>query len=282
MGAEERVQKEGAAPRGERLRAAAVSFGVPAALVALVVIVLASVQARTAEAVADLAAWLPVGYAFAAGMVASVNPCGFLLLPSYISYYLGTDEAGYYDTLAWHRGSRALAMAGMATLGFVLVFGVAGAVVVAGGGWLMAVSPWAGVAVGVAMLGLGLWLLITHGTLGILAASRLTIANRRNALLFGVVYAVSSLSCTLPIFLVVVGGSLAGGGALASFGQFLGYALGMGSVLSAVTLGAALFRGMVARWLRAALPHVHRISALFLMGAGAYLIYYWAQLLGTG
>jgi hypothetical protein len=31
---------------------------------------------------AGLVAWLPVGYAFAAGMVAAVNPCGILLLPS--------------------------------------------------------------------------------------------------------------------------------------------------------------------------------------------------------
>jgi cytochrome c biogenesis protein CcdA len=31
----------------------------------------------------------PLGYAFVAGMVASVNPCGFVLLPAYLSYYLG-------------------------------------------------------------------------------------------------------------------------------------------------------------------------------------------------
>jgi cytochrome c biogenesis protein CcdA len=32
---------------------------------------------------ANLTELLPVGYAFAAGMVASVNPCGFFMLPSY-------------------------------------------------------------------------------------------------------------------------------------------------------------------------------------------------------
>jgi cytochrome c-type biogenesis protein len=60
-----------------------------------------------------------------------------------------------------------------------------------------------------------------------------------------------------------------------SFSQFIAYSLGMGTILVAVTVGAALFRGTVARWLRATIPYVHRMSALFLLGAGAYLIYYW-------
>ena len=36
------------------------------------------------------------GYAFAAGMLATLNPCGFTLLPAYLSYYLGRadDEEG--------------------------------------------------------------------------------------------------------------------------------------------------------------------------------------------
>jgi hypothetical protein len=74
---------------------------------------------------------------------------------------------------------------------------------------------------------------------------------------------------------VVVGTTLATGGLAASFANFIGYALGMGSILIAVTVGAVLFRGGVARLLRGALPYVHRTSALFLVGAGVYLIWYW-------
>ncbi len=93
-------------------------------------------------------------------------------------------------------------------------------------------------------------------------------------------YAVGSLSCTLPIFLVVVGGSLAGQSLTASLGQFISYALGMGTILVGVTIGSALFQGSVARWLRKAIPYVHRASALFLIGAGGYLIYYWVFFAG--
>jgi hypothetical protein len=54
----------------------------------------------------------------------------------------------------------------------------------------------------------------------------------------------------------------------------------MGTILVAVTIGSALFQGSVARWLRGAIPYVHRASAMFLVGAGAYLVYYWVFFAG--
>ena len=99
--------------------------------------------------------------------------------------------------------------------------------------------------------------------------------NLGNVVAFGAAYSISSLSCTLPIFLAVVGIGLGTQGLGAAFGQFMGYALGMGSVLIAVTVGAALFRGAVAKWLRGSMLAISRASAMFLVGAGGYLIYYW-------
>lgn len=256
----------------------AASFVIPAVLVVVSLFLLISVRDGAEAAMANLANVLPLGYAFAAGMVASVNPCGFFMLPSYLSYHMGTEEAGFYESPAPLRLARALALGGTATVGFIVVFGIVGAVIATGGYWLVRGFPYAGVGIGVAMIAVGLWLLVTRRSLGIMAASRIAVTpgrNLRNVLLFGMGYAVGSLSCTLPVFLVVVGSALATGGFLASLGQFIGYALGMGLILVAVTLGAALFRGSVAIWLRGILPHVHRMSALFLMGAGAYLIYYW-------
>ena len=104
--------------------------------------------------------------------------------------------------------------------------------------------------------------------------------NLGNMFLFGIVYAIGSLSCTLPIFLVVVGSALGGGDVAASFGQFLGYALGMGVVILAATIGTALFRRAIATWMDRLTPYVHRFSALFLIGAGAYLVFYWLFIAG--
>ncbi|NIN95805.1 MAG: cytochrome c biogenesis protein CcdA, partial [Anaerolineae bacterium] len=131
---------------------------------------------------------------------------------------------------------------------------------------------------GAAMIGVGVWLLATHRTLGFVAGKQVSVDPQRslgNAFVFGVVYAVASLSCTLPIFLAVVGGSLVSGNLVSSLGQFIGYALGMGVVIFIVTIGAAVARRAMARWLRALTPFVHRLSAMFLIGAGIYLIYYW-------
>ena len=254
------------------------SFILPALAVVAILFMLIGLRDGAEAAMSNLANMLPVGYAFAAGMVASVNPCGFFMLPSYISYHLGTEEDGYYQTNVANRAGKALLLGGVATVGFVVVFAAIGAIIATGGYWLVTVFPYAGVAIGAAMIGLGIWLLVTRRSIGIIAASRVSITPQRNlgnVFLFGIGYAVGSLSCTLPVFLVVVGSALASQGFAASFVQFIGYALGMGAILVAVTLGAALFRGTVARWLRAAIPYVHRMSALFLLAAGAYLIYYW-------
>jgi len=254
------------------------SFVLPGIIVVTLIFVLIAFQASAETTAAKVVNLLPIGFAFAAGMVASMNPCGFLLLPSYISYHLGTEEAGFYDSSATRRLFKALLLGGAATAGFIVVSAIAGGIVTAGGQWLINVFPYAGAIIGVVMVGLGAWLLVTDRDIGIMAASRVHVSPKRNlgnVFLFGIGYAVGSLSCTLPIFLVVVGSALATQGLLASFGQFISYAVGMGLILTAVTVGSALFRGTVARWLKGAIPYIKRASAMFLMGAGAYLVYYW-------
>src|SRR3990170_297595 len=55
--------------------------------------------------VADL---LPVGYAFGAGMVSTVNPCGFALLPAYLGLYLGKGTERFIQTSGRRRLGQAL------------------------------------------------------------------------------------------------------------------------------------------------------------------------------
>lgn len=254
------------------------SYLIPAVLVLAVILILIRIQASTESAAANLVQLLPIGFALAAGMVASINPCGFLLLPTYISYHLGAQEEGLAEASPARRVGRALSLGGVATLGFVFVAALVGGVISAGGQWLVGVFPYAGLVIGLGMMALGLWLIISGRKLSLLAASRLTISpkgNLRNVFTFGVVYSIGSLSCTLPIFLVVVGSALGTQGLLASFGQFISYALGMGIVLTTVTVGSVLLRGSIVNWLRGAIPYIDRASAMFMVGAGAYLIYYW-------
>jgi cytochrome c biogenesis protein CcdA len=277
----------GSAPKigGVAARLAVLAIFLLPVLVALgLLLVLIAVRNRTESAVADLAALAPLGWAFAAGMVASVNPCGFFMLPAYLSYQLATRVSDAHPGSQVGRTTRALLLGLVATSGFLLVLAAVGGMVAAGSQWLIRSFPYAGVTIGAALTLLGAWMLRTGRTVGLLTASRVHVVPQRslrNIFFFGIAYATGSLSCTLPVFLLVIGTSLASRGLLASFGQFISFGLGMGSMLIAVTIGVAAFQDVAARALRAVLPFVHHISALFLIGAGLYLVYYWVWVSGA-
>jgi cytochrome c biogenesis protein CcdA len=270
---------------GATARFTALAIFLPLALVVLaLLLVLVGTRNRAESAVADLIALVPLGWAFAAGMVASVNPCGFFMLPAYLSYQLGTRVRDAEPGSQVGRTAHALILGLVATSGFLLVLAAVGGMVAAGGQWLIQSFPYVGVTIGAAFTLLGAWMLRTGRTVGLLAASRIHVVPQRslrNIFLFGIAYATGSLSCTLPVFLLVIGTALASRGLLASFGQFISFGLGMGSMLIAVTIGVAAFQDVAARALRAVLPFVHPLSALFLVGAGLYLVYYWVWVSGA-
>ncbi|MGH2405028.1 MAG: cytochrome c biogenesis CcdA family protein [bacterium] len=272
------------ARRSERILGFIVAYLLPLGLVAGLLAVMIAFRYRAGSAVANVVDYLPFGWAFAAGVVSSVNPCGFFMLPAYLSYQLGVEDNTFYESPAMLRALKALALGLVATTGFVLLMAVVGGVLVAGGRLLVHAFPYLGAAIGVSLGTLGVWLLVTGRSFGIPGASRVAVTPRRtlaNGFFFGVAYALTSLSCTLPVFLLVVGTALTSRGLAGSLAQFMSYGLGMGAVLIAVTIGAALFRDAVAASLRRLLPHVHRISAFFLIGAGIYLLYYWVWLSGS-
>ena len=73
--------------------------------------------------------------AFLRGMVATVNPCGFVLLPTYLMYFLGLEAGRTDNERATVR--RALLVGGAVTGGFMAVFVVVGAVTTGSRhGWL--------------------------------------------------------------------------------------------------------------------------------------------------
>jgi cytochrome c biogenesis protein CcdA len=91
---------------------------------------------------------LPVGYAFAAGVLASVSVCGFPLLVAYVGYYL---EGGERRLLS------AVGLSLLATLGFAVLFSVAGIVLTLAGQSLARAFPWLGVVAGLGLVGVGIW-----------------------------------------------------------------------------------------------------------------------------
>lgn len=240
------------------------------------------IQVLFSQWLGQLANYLHLSYGFGAGMVSAVNPCGFAMLPVYLTLYLGADDTEFNSQSILLRILKAIWVTAIVTSGFALLFLIAGSIILMGGHAIMAFIPWLAVIVGVVLVLAGLWFLMgNHFSLGFLLNWAGKIGDPRKMgvgsfFLFGLAFGVTSMSCTLPIFLAVVGSAFAQGDFVAGLGQFFAFVLGMSSVLLTLTLAIAFVKqGAVVGTMRKMLPFVHKISAIFLIIAGGYIIYYW-------
>ncbi len=214
-----------------------------------------------------------LGFAFSAGLVASLNPCAFAMLPAFSAYYLGVDEERGGRRSPLGRVTRGLAVGSAMTAGCVVVFAAIGTLVSLAGSGLLRYQDIVTVVVATALAGLGAWL-AGGRELRVLVPNPIRGRGGRDLLsagVYGVGYGLASLACTLPIFLIVVGAAFLQGSVAGGLVLFLAYSAGMGAIVIAVSLGTALFKGVVARFLRRALPHVQRLSGALLILAGTYL-----------
>lgn len=239
----------------------------------------------SAGLVGSVGSFLPLGFAFAAGMVATVNPCGFVMLPAFLTMYLTDQQGDAKSDSSTRRISRSLVKALYVSAalgsGFVLLFGGVGLTISSGARSFIVIFPWVGFFLGFALAGLGAYLFAggkLYNNRAQSAASKIGTASDTSVkgyFLFGISYAIASLSCTLPIFLGLISSSLAVGGLVEATGQFLAYALGMTFVITVLTIGIAVFKGAMVSQIRRIMPYVHPISAGVLILVGGYLIFYW-------
>ena len=228
-----------------------------------------------------LAVLLPFGYSFGAGMVSTVNPCGFSMLPAYLSLYLGGRHDGTASRNFILRGGKALLIGTAVTSGFTVLFSFFGVILWAGGYILMQYLPWFGLFVGVTLASLGLFLLAgksIHTALPARLANLMSTPESqgfKTYFIFGIGYGMASLGCTLPVFLVVVGSAIKSQGFSNGLFQFFSYSLGMGAVLTALALSIAVFHGGLAIYLRRIVPYMGQIAGALLLISGSYQIYYW-------
>jgi cytochrome c-type biogenesis protein len=92
---------------------------------------------------------------------------------------------------------------------------------------------------------------------------------------FGVAYAIASLACALPLFLVGVADAFNHRGAGMGVVCGLSYALGMGLVVTAVSLAGAGARQVRLGRIRALQPLLARAAGAALVLVGSYLLLYW-------
>jgi len=227
-----------------------------------------SVSASASSALKGVGAILPLGYAFAAGMVAAVNPCGFSLLPAYLGLYLGDRR----QVAQSRRAARAILVSATVTASFVLLFGTAGLLISATSSVVGLVFSWVGLVVGILLIATGSYLVAggsVYSGFGDQMAQRLGGVATRPGLVgyaaYGFAYGLASLGCTLPIFLSVIGGGLVSSRFWTIALEFVLYGLGLGLVLSVLTLTATLFDFGLFRNVRQFGRYIPVVSALLML-----------------
>jgi cytochrome c biogenesis protein CcdA len=222
--------------------------------------------------------------AFALGMVALINPCGFALLPAYLGFFLGLDDDADDGRRSVVRALNRSQVVGLSmSAGFLAVFGVLGlflAGTISGlqeSGWLPRIT----VVIGVALIGLGVAMFA-----GFQPMVRIPKLNKGGGsqsmgsmFLFGVSYAVASLTCTIGIFLGAIGTGASGASFGERFGSFLSYGIGMGLLATVLTLAVGFGKKGIVNRFRSILPKINLISAGVLVIVGFYVALYgiWSE-----
>lgn len=214
------------------------------------------------------------------GMLAAVNPCGFVLLPTYLLYFLGVEASGGRTT---QRATlrRALLVGGAVTVGFVTVFVLVGVAAMPLHRFIVNSSRWLTVAIGVGFVVLGTAILAgfrpKFATPQAIADRGARRALRSSGVLamvgYGIAYAIASLGCTMPLFLLtlVPARNVSAAAGVANVAM---YGLGMGLVVIALTVSLASANQVLLRWLRWLMQHVDLLAGAFMLISGLYLVWY--------
>ena len=213
-----------------------------------------------------------VALAFTAGMVATFNPCGFSLLPAYLGAFVAGDAT---DRRTDRRVMRAVGVAAAVSVGFVAVFTSAGLVIDQLSGPTRERIPWVTIVVGAALALTGVAMLL--GWKPAIAVRSPDLASGRRGIAamagYGATFAIASLSCTIGPFLAVTGVALTQSTAQGAM-TYVAYALGMGTIILAISVLAAVAHSSLARAMGGLTKVMPRVGGALMIAAGAYAAWY--------
>ena len=213
-------------------------------------------------------------YSFILGVMAAVNPCGFVLLPTYLVYYLGTELHRDESNAATLR--RAIGVGTAVSSGFVGLFLVVGLISRLFTKSIEQNAKYVSLVIGIALIAMGIAMF--RGWKPPVAQPDVSVQRKRthwNMSLFGIVYAVASIGCTIGFLTSVILGSVGRHGYLSGVISIVLYGLGMGLLVTSLTVTLAFARTGLLATLKRGLPLFDRISAVFVVLTGLYLTWYW-------
>ncbi len=215
-----------------------------------------------------------MGLSFLRGLVAAVNPCAFVLLPTYLMYFLGLEGHRPGSQRATVR--RALVVSAAVSVGFMSVFVVVGVVTEYFTSWIEENAKYATLGIGVAFVILGVAMLCGYKLP--FATPRFDTGRRDRTVVsmfvYGVAYAVASIGCTIGLFITTLFSGVENDGLASGVLNVAAYGAGMALIVTALTITLAVANTSLLNVLRIGSRYVDRIAAVMVSLSGLYLLYY--------
>lgn len=215
-----------------------------------------------------------MGLSFLKGLVAAVNPCAFVLLPTYLAFFLGSEAARPGDQRSTVR--RALVVSLSVSAGFMAVFVTIGLLSEYVTRWIQDNAKYFTLVIAVVFVVVGV-VMLTGRKLPF-STPRLQFDRAGRSVgtmaLYGVAYAVTSISCTLPLFVTTMVGNGRRDGFGSGVAHVVAYGAGMALIVTALTVALAVANTGVLGALRRGSQHVDRVAAVLVLLSGLYLLYY--------
>jgi cytochrome c biogenesis protein CcdA len=214
-------------------------------------------------------------YSFILGIMAAVNPCGFVLLPTYLVYYLGT-ELNREDENKTTTLRRGLSVGMAVSSGFIGLFLVVGIISRAFTTVISENAKYAALVIGIALVAMGIAMLFGWKTP--IAQPNVSVERERttwNMFLFGIVYAIASIGCTIGLLISVILGSVNRHGFVSGVISIVLYGLGMGLLVTSLTVALAFARVGLVSTIKKSFKWFDKVSAVFVVLTGLYLSWYW-------
>lgn len=213
---------------------------------------------------------------FIRGMIAAVNPCGFILLPTYLLYFLGlsSEDAGRERAPI----TRALVVSAAVSGGFLSVFLVIGLLTESfeQASWINENAKYATAVIGVLLVVLGLAMLFGYRLP--IVTPKLDAGGRDRTVwsmfVYGIAYAVASIGCTIGLFVATLFGTAEREGYVAGVATITAYGLGMALIVTSLTVALAVAKVGLLRVLRRGMQYVELIAGAFVFLSGLYLLWY--------
>ena len=212
-------------------------------------------------------------FSFMQGVVAFFAPCAVALLPGYIVAFV-SRSAETQPTIST-KMVRGLKLSFLSIAGILLIYSIAGVVIVVAAQVLKDYMKWITIGMGSGLILLGI--LMAFGK-SFSISINLTQTDHRSetteALVFGMAYAIGALGCLFPLFLVVATQAMAAPTVVLSVSYIGAYFVGISLMMITTIMLSTFARDLIMRYLRKILPYMERVTGGLLIAAGLYVIYY--------